>query len=178
VQKKIFCIGFHKTGTKTLKKALEILGYSVTGPNEVQNKNIKEELYIVVDALVPKYDAFQDNPWPLVYKYLDKKYPNSKFILTLRDDAEWYSSALRYFGEKTTPMREFIYDGVGSPVGNESHYKDVFNRHNKEVQEYFLDRNSDFLQLNFFDGDAWEKLCKFLDKEMPREHFPHLNKGR
>ena len=30
---KIFCIGFHKTGTKSLGLALGILGYKVTGPN-------------------------------------------------------------------------------------------------------------------------------------------------
>ena len=29
---KVFCIGFHKTGTKSLRKALATLGYRVTGP--------------------------------------------------------------------------------------------------------------------------------------------------
>ncbi len=35
--------------------------------------------------LVAQYDAFQDNPWPIIYKGLDVKYPDSKFILMLRD---------------------------------------------------------------------------------------------
>ena len=25
-------------------------------------------------------------------------------------------------------------------------------------------------------GDGWEKLCKFLDKEVPNADFPHNNK--
>jgi hypothetical protein len=32
--RKAFCIGFHKTGTTSLKRALEKLRYRVAGPNE------------------------------------------------------------------------------------------------------------------------------------------------
>lgn len=172
--KKIFCIGFHKTGTKTLKCALEVLGYSVTGPNEVNNPNIKDELYAIADELVPKYQAFQDNPWPLIYKYLDKQYPNSKFILTVRDTKDWIKSAKKYFGKKSTPMRELIYK-EGSPVGHKKLYMERFDSHNVEVFRYFKGRE-DFLLLDFFSGDNWEKLCTFLDKDIPSIPFPHVNK--
>ncbi len=36
---KVFCIGFHKTGTSSLAVALKTFGYRVTGPNGVNNPN-------------------------------------------------------------------------------------------------------------------------------------------
>ncbi len=41
---KIFCVGFQKTGTSTLARALQLLGYSVTGPNFVSDFADKNDL--------------------------------------------------------------------------------------------------------------------------------------
>lgn len=95
---KIFCIGSHKTATSSLGHALEMLGYSVKGSSGVQNQSIDAEVTKLIDKWVPKFDAFQDNPWPIVYRELDQKYPGSKFILTIRDTDKWLSSAVRHFG--------------------------------------------------------------------------------
>lgn len=64
---KIFCIGFHKTGTTSLALALSQLGYRVTGANGVWNPNIRNEVYELAFRLVEEFDAFRDNPWPLLY---------------------------------------------------------------------------------------------------------------
>ena len=38
--------------------------------------------------------------------------------------------------------------------------------------------NINYLNMNICDnGDGWEKLCKFLDKEIPDVDFPHKNKS-
>lgn len=177
-QPKIFCIGFHKTGTSSLMKALRILGYR-SGKVELsvfQNPNIAQEVYDIVAAQVEQYDAFSDNPWPIIYQELDQKYPHSKFILTLRSTASWVKSVVKYFGATTTPMREWIY-GVGSPAGNETIYAARFDRHNREVLEYFRDRPDDLLVMNFAEGAGWESLCRFLGKEIPTVPFPHVNKA-
>jgi hypothetical protein len=173
---KIFCIGFHKTGTTSLAVALKKLGYSVTGPNGVQDLNISQNVFVMAYALVEQYDAFQDNPWPIIYKELDTKYPGSKFILTLRDSKSWIRSQVRHFGVQETPMRKWIY-GVGCPEGNEEIYVNRFENHNKEVLAYFKERPSDLLILNLAKGDGWERLCPFLEKEIPNEPFPHANKA-
>src|SRR4030095_11714834 len=75
---KVFCIGFHKTGTTSLAFALQRLGYRVTGPNGVNDPDIAKNVYAMAYALVERYDAFQDNPWPIIYEDLDKRYPGSK----------------------------------------------------------------------------------------------------
>lgn len=174
MQPKVFGIGFHKTGTKSLAKALRILGYRVTGPNGVSDHDIGSKLVSLVDELIPQYDAFQDNPWPLVYEHLDRHCPGSRFILTVRDPQSWIRSQVRFFGRNTTPMREYIY-GVGCPEGNEETYLRRYEQHNREVVEYFRGRD-DLLVMDFERGDGWERLCPFLGKPVPEEPFPHINK--
>lgn len=174
--KKVFGIGFHKTGTTSLARALEMLGYKVTGPNGARNPNIAVEVNSLIYDLAEKYDAFQDNPWPLFYKELDKKYPGSKFILTLRPTDKWINSLTRHFGTKVTPMREWIYGaGFGCPVGNEQRYIGRYEQHNKEVIEYFKNRPNDLLIFNLTEGDGWMKLCPFLNEPLQDSPFPQEN---
>jgi sulfotransferase family protein len=171
---KVFGIGFHKTGTKSLGEALRTLGYRVTGPNGTGDPKISQNVYAIVDRLAPRYDAFQDNPWPVVFKYADEKYPGSKFILTLRPEDEWLQSVVRHFGTDRTPMREWIY-GYGAPRGNEGVYVERYQRHNREVLEYFQKRPNDLLVLNLTRGEGWPELCRFLDLTEPQCPFPHAN---
>lgn len=174
---KIFGIGFHKTGTTSLNTALRQLGYSITGPNGVNDPNIKDQLNQMCLDLVPQYDVFLDNPWPLLYRKLDLMYPNSKFILTLRPVDKWIESIVNHFGEETTPMREMIY-GVGSPKGNEEIYMIRYKQHNKEVLKYFSNRKDDLLILEISEGDGWDKLCPFLERDIIKTPFPHKNKAQ
>lgn len=173
---KIFCIGFHKTGTTSLAVALKKLGYRVTGPNGNNDPDIAKNVYSMADSLVSKYDAFQDNPWPILYKEMDEKYPNSKFIFTTRSSESWIKSQVRYFGRYKTPMREWIY-GIGCPEGNEAIYIKRFEKHNNDVIDHFKGRPNDFLVLDLSKGDGWEKLCSFLGVDIPNEPFPHANKA-
>lgn len=172
---KVFGIGFHKTGTKSLAKALGILGYRVTGPNGTRNPNIADSAQTLALSLLDHYDAFQDNPWPLLYRTLDARCPNSKFILTLRPETEWIASVVRYFGADSTPMRQWIY-GAGSPVGHQQAYLERYRRHNLEVTEYFASRD-DLLVLRVTEGEGWERLCPFLGLPVPGVPFPAENRA-
>lgn len=175
---KVFGIGFHKTATKSLAEALMTLGYRVTGPNGFDDPGIAIHLLPMARKLTEKFDAFQDNPWPLLYREVDRWYPGSKFILTLREPDAWIRSATRYFGAQSTPMRELIYGrGNGTPVGRENLYRAHFEQHNADVRAYFRDRPNDLLELDITAGDGWEKLCPFLDCPTPEKPFPHRNRG-
>jgi hypothetical protein len=175
---KVFCIGFHKTGTSSLGLALEELGYRVVGSSGVRDPDIKNNVHKMAADLIKKYDAFQANPWPIIYKDLDQNYPGSKFILTLRNSQSWITSQVNHFGKRETPMREWIY-GIGRscPKGNEELYVKRFEKHNEEVFEYFKGRPQDLLIMDFAAGDGWEKLCSFLSKDIPAKAFPHSNKA-
>ena len=48
-------------------------------------------------AMVEQFDAFEDNPWPLLYRELDERFPGSKFILTRRPTENWINSQVKDF---------------------------------------------------------------------------------
>lgn len=172
---KVFCIGFHKTGTTSLAVALRELGYRVTGPNGVNDPDIGKNVYTLASRLVEEYDAFQDNPWPAIYKEMDHRWPGSKFILMLRNSDAWIRSQVQHFRTRETPMRKWIY-GVGCPEGNEEIYVKRYEDHNREVLAYFQQRPNDLLVMDLARRDGWEKLCPFLGAPVPMIPFPHANR--
>ena len=175
---KVFCIGFHKTGTTSLELALKKLGYRVTGSFGTKDPDIASKVHVMAYAMVDQFDAFEDNPWPVLYQELDRRYPGSKFILTRRPAEAWIQSQLRDFASTETPMRRWIYgEDAGCPAGNEDTYIARYERHNHEVLGYFGDRTEDLLIFDLPKGDGWNKLCPFLGCEIPDEPFPHANKA-
>lgn len=80
------------------------------------------------------YSAFEDNPWPLLFKELDSLYPESRFILTYRVPEHWFRSAARFHSGRLSAMHDLIY---GEPhfriEDNKQKALDRFNRHNEEV---------------------------------------------
>ncbi len=176
---KVFGIGFHKTGTKSLAKALRVLGFTVTGPNNFRDRDIAGTYRDIARSLSAEFDAFQDNPWPLVYREMDRQWPDAKFILTVRDGPAWYASQLEHFRGGTTPMRELVYGpGFGDPRGNEAHYLQRIEMHNLAVRTYFQDRPGKLLEMNITEGDGWDMLCDFLDRPVPERAFPHRNRSQ
>ena len=175
---KVFCIGFHKTGTTSLEMALKKLGYRVTGSFGTKDPDIANKVHDMAYAMVEQFDAFEDNPWPILYRELDERFPNSKFILTRRPTENWINSQVKDFATTETPMRRWIYgENAGCPAGNEETYKARYERHNKEVLEYFADRPDDLLVIDLPNDDGWTRLCAFLRHAEPDEPFPHANKA-
>lgn len=174
---KVIGVGMHKTGTKSLADALRALDYRVTGPFGVDDRNIARNAPRKALEILRHHDAAQDNPWPFLYREIDRAHPGSKFILTYRDPEAWIDSVVRHFGGKSTPMREWIY-GVGDPRGNERRYVEVYNRHNEEVLDYFTGRSDAFMVMNIGEGEGWAELCSFLGTDQPARPFPHANSHR
>lgn len=173
-KQKVFCVGLQKTGTTSLQYALSKLGYRVAGVYSIKDLERPEQMRERALSLVPKFDAFADNPWCTYYRELDKIVPGAKFILTARDPERWYLSVCKHFGETPVRMHEWIY-GVPAPVGNKNQYIDYLLTHQASVRDYFANRPSDFMEFDVASGDGWDKLCVFLGKKCPSEVFPHLN---
>lgn len=174
---KVFGIGFHKTGTTSLGQALSILGYRVCGNVATADPLIGERAIGFARELTQQFDAFQDNPWPILYRELAEWYPDGKFVLTVRDTDKWLASMVGFFKERDSPMRAWIY-GVGVARGNEAIYRERFERHNREVCEFFRDRTAQLLVMDFAAGDGWEKLCPFLGEPVPKAPFPRVKPSK
>lgn len=183
MKEKVFCISFHKTGTTSLGKFLEELGYkNIHGADPIRKKIGNRKMmtalfkreYDLIFPFVDEYDSFNDNPWFFIYPELDKKFPNSKFILVIRDEEDWLQSCIRYFGETTSNFRMFLY-GKPNPIGNEKRYLEIYNNHNMRVLEYFKHRKNDLLVLNLSDSNKENKIKEFLKVKNGTTYFPKLN---
>ncbi len=173
---KVFCIGFHKTGTNSIGEALAILGYRVCGVRHDLIPAVKASDDLKLMEVIDTYEAFKDNPWPILFKKLDVLYPGSKFILTLRDETSWIHSVVNHFGTTPSDMISLIY-GMPFPKENESLFIQRLRSHNDEVVQHFADRPQDLLTLHLDEPKPWEKICEFLEAPIPDVTFPHVNKG-
>ena len=172
---KIFCLGLSKTGTNSLTDALNILGYRAVHwhyTKKVFSYN-KDEIVIHDDKFIG-YDAFSDTPIARIYIELDKKYPGSKFILTLRDELKWAESFRNQFeGGISDDFEAHLHrDLYGTDSYDRNLCISAFRNHTSRVKEYFKGREGDLLIMNITEGDGWEKLCEFLGKKMPDKEFP------
>lgn len=173
---KIICVGFQKTGTTSLKHALELLGYSVTGTKPKLLLPILRNNWNKVLKVLNKYDAAEDNPWNIIYRQIDRMVPGCKFILTYRDPESWFRSVKRYFRlpRSSPPLHEWIYGrGKGLISAEKENTISIYKQHIQGVREYFRNRPHDLLEIDLTKGDKWDPLCDFLGCDIPDMPFPH-----
>lgn len=152
-KKKVFVIGFHKTGTSSLGKALQILGYkvcnSLKAANQIKAKNpeaYRAALMQKAKTNLKVYNAFQDTPWFLLYKELYAAFPNAYFILSKREENAWIRSVNKHFGNSFFAFHKEIYGSLDS-INNPKLYLDRYREHNRKVCEFF-EGNPRFLQFD------------------------------
>jgi hypothetical protein len=196
---KVIGAGFGRTGTLSLKHALEQLGfakchhmYEVFASQE-QGRMWKD----IADGGKPDwdriFDGFQssvDFPTCIFYRELAEKYPDAKVVLTVRSAESWYRSA----SETIIPIRKLaprwlktlrphvgrffgmheklLWSGLfGGREDDPAHAKAVFEAHNAAVKATIpADR-----LLVYEVRQGWEPLCAFLGVPVPDTPFPNVN---
>lgn len=178
---KVFCIGFQKTGTTSMETALSLMNYRVASVfgRDMQLATLRKVFVQRGIEIARRCDAVQDMPWPLLFEDLDRTFPRSKFILTVRDEDAWWLSILGHFGRNTDVMQQLVYGSdAGAPFGNERRYRRIYREHNNRVRDYFAGRDNDFLELNFSGRIGWVEICQFLKRPIPNSPFPQSNQPR
>jgi hypothetical protein len=168
---KIFGIGLSKTGTTSLCHALRILGYStVDFPRTI--------------AAIRKHDAATDTSVSVQFERLDRLYPGSKFIYTIRDLEAWLRSCERYWElnlrtiERQATVIEVFTKLYGSNLFERRRFAEAYVRHERRVLDYFADRPHDLQILDICGNPDWSDLCAFLDDPHPEVGFPRSNTFR
>lgn len=180
---KIFGIGWAKTGTKTLGQCLRILGYNHQSRRLDLVKYLQKGDLSRIYSLARKKDSFEDWPWIILFKELDEEFPQSKFILTVRDEKDWLNSYRNLLSNEGKPtrrinkIRRFLYE-LPFPDVTDAQLIERYREHNRNVLSYFSTKKNQLLVVNWGKGDGWEELCAFLNKETPDIELPHLNKGK
>ena len=173
---KIFGIGLNKTGTKTLGTCLQSLGYDHQSYDEdLTLEFIAGRMDRVWDT-ADRHESFEDWPWPLIYGDLAERYPDARFILTVRSSAETWLRSLARHATRVPPeehVDRLIY-GYRYPEIAAEKYLAFYDRHNREVMKKLGDR---CLKICWEQGDGWAELCSFLGRPVPDEPIPHENQG-
>lgn len=202
--KKVFCIGLNKTGTTSIGKFFELNGLEVARQREGE---ILLEYYLRRDFNeIIKFcqnssaKFFQDVPFscPFTFQHLDNAFPNSKFILTIRNSSKvWYKSILKFHsqfynqGERPTYeslknsnyvykgwswdlMNDVYFHGNIKSLYDQSQMEKIYQNHLKEVLNYFRNKPNKLIVINLSKKEDCNRLYKFLGLEKGDITFPYI----
>ena len=188
--------GFGRTGTLSLRLALERLGF---GPCYHMLEVFERPEHIQVwqqaadgepidwDELFRGYPSAVDWPACTFYRELAARFERAKVILTVRDPERWYDSiSATIFQALTRPAPEgdavleahgpmaqklILERTFGGRLDDREHVISVFERHNEAVRRAIPPERL----LVFEVAEGWEPLCRFLGAPAPQEPFPRVN---
>ena len=191
---KIIGAGLGRTGTMSLKFALEQIGFAPCYHmiEVFQRSGDSEKWEAIARGAAPDWSAmFAGIPatvdWPSCHYWreLAKANPDARIILTERDPEAWYKSISSTIfpqldtGPNTDPLREaqrrmahliVIEQTFGNRLDRD-HVIDVYLRHNEAVK-----REVPPERLLIYDTpQGWEPLCEFLGVPVPDAPFPKTN---
>jgi hypothetical protein len=190
---KVIGAGFGRTGTYSLKLALErLLDKPCYHMAEVFEK-LESDVPVWHAAskgdmpdwkqFLDGYGAAVDLPASLFWKELSDAYPDALIILSVRDTDSWWESARAtiYEGLDQTPppplaawknmVVELHKERFTDNIADEDACKSAFEQHNEKVRK---NANPDRL-LVWHPSEGWEPICKALGVEVPDEPFPKAN---
>jgi hypothetical protein len=191
--------GFGRTGTSSLKIALEHLGF---GPahhmHEVRDNPGLLPLWEAAargetvnwDEAFAGYRSQVDWPGARYWRELAEYYPGAKVILTVRDPDEWFDSvqatiapflASRGTNEAAhvNAIAEMAHQLIAAGIfqdrlSDRAHATGLFRAHVGEVQATVPASRL----LTFDVRQGWEPLCDFLECPVPPISFPRLNSSK
>lgn len=188
---KVIGAGFSRTGTFSLKFALEHLGFGPChhGAEVFAHARRSLPLWLAVhqgkpdwEAIFEGYRATVDFPANSHWRELVAYYPEAKVILSVRDPDSWFDSiSSTLFTEAMfaslagTAMGELyrleFFEPIGGRMQDRAFLTDWFERRNQEI----IDALPAEKLLVFDPGDGWAPLCGFLDVPVPDCRFPFVN---
>ena len=182
--------GFGRTGTMSLKLALEQLGFGPCYHMVEVFKHPEFSAYWEAAAdgkpvdwehVFAGYSSSVDWPGATFYKQHAERYPDAKVILTVRDPEEWFKSTqatifARHIPDDTEdPWGRMVLKVIGDlfdrRLNDKAKLIEVFNRHNEAVQRAIpADR-----LLVYKVSQGWQPLCEFLGVDVPTDPMPNTN---
>lgn len=185
--------GFGRTGTLSLKTALEQLGFPcyhmiecfLKGPT---HWSLWEEALAGQpdwEAIFNGFNATVDFPACTSYAALAKQYPAAKVILSVRDPDRWYESVqdtiFAHHWMEFLPSSEawgYMKATVNDYFDGRMHDREYLIRRFHEHVETVKKDIPEHRLLIFEATQGWEPLCNFLEVDQPDGEFPHVNDTR
>lgn len=186
---KVIGAGFGRTGTLSLKLALEQLGFGPCYHMMEVFKNPQAPQWWVDAAdgkpdwekIFAGYNSTVDWPNATFYAELADRYPNAKVILTERDPEAWFRSTQATIFPNAEPpdtpepfaqmFRKVIGRLFDQRMADHDHVIDVYLRHNAEVRRCIPAERL----LVYEVAQGWAPLCAFLGVPVPDGPMPQVN---
>lgn len=187
---KVIGAGLGRTGTASLKLALEMLlsGRCYHMAEALGTAGHLDRWLDVAagrpdwDGLFEGYVATVDFPGAIYWQALADHYPGAKIVLSVRDPERWFASTQETIfstrfkqiqaGTKWAQMSRATTEAlVGGDVNDRATVIAAFDAHNAQVRSAF---GPDRL-LVFEARDGWDPLCGFLGVPVPECGYPHVN---
>ena len=198
---KVIGVGFGRTGTLSLKLALDELGL---GPCYHMVETIAypehDAMWLALARgethdwrpILAGYTSTVDWPGLMIWRELAAGSSDAKIILTMRDPEEWYASAaatifarmlefesLRADPDAVDPVRRGHMEMVNAIVVEKTfggsldreHAIAAFNTHNDEVRRSVPPERL----LVYESEDGWDPICAFLGMPVPATPYPKAN---
>jgi len=190
--------GFGRTGTKSLKEALEHLGFGpchhmyevIANPPQVAHwQALVDGRHVDWAEVFDGYVAQVDWPGAHVWRATLEAFPDAKVIHTHRPPEIWWASFSKTIGKlmqvhSDMPLPPHIEDmmtaaevmimeqtfGMRHPDAETA--KAAFMQRLEDVRDTVPAER--LLVLDVAEG--WEPICAFLDVPVPAEPFPHRNR--
>lgn len=189
--------GFGRTGTKSLKEAIEHLGFGpchhmheiVEHPEQVAHwQALAAGRTVDWNEVFAGYRSQVDWPGAHVWRELADAFPQAKVVHTVRPEDEWWNSYSRTIGKLMVTYQQIplpphisaILDAWGELAGKETFggrptdretALAAYRRRTEEVREALPAER--LLVFNVAEG--WTPLCRFLDAPAPETPFPRHN---
>ncbi|MDH3740546.1 MAG: sulfotransferase family protein [Hyphomicrobiales bacterium] len=180
--------GFGRTGTESMKLALEQLGLGRCHHMRevIDDENLRDRWRKVVNGGPADWDRLFDGfgctvDWPSAHYWreLAAHYPDAKILLTVRSPDSWYKSFSNTIlkviesGDSLTGMGPQLVGKkiFGGRAGDRDHAISIYERNTADVLAAFPPERL----LTYTVGDGWEPLCAFLGKPVPDTSFPRTN---
>lgn len=189
--------GFGRTGTASLKRALEQLGFGPCHHMEEVFQHPEQVPYwqalaagqaVNWDEVFDGYRSQVDWPGAHYWRELADAYPQAKVIHTARPEERWWTSfsatiavLLRTYQEMPLPPHMRAMMQVGAEIVGPQTFGASFI--DREIALGAYRRRAEQVgaairaeRLLVFDvAEGWEPLCRFLDKPVPKTPFPRVN---
>jgi hypothetical protein len=187
---KVIGAGLGRTGTLSLKLALEQLGFGLCyHMTEVLMDPPRAAAWVRAavgqpdwNAIFAGFESTVDYPGCAFWRELTQFYPSAQVLLSVRNPQDWFDSTQQtiFSDEHNKPflksaLSEFFDKTVFKAYGDRIHDRDfmvtAFQRHNAEVQQ-----NVPQDRLLVYEAkQGWPPLCKFLGVPIPDSPFPRVN---
>ena len=196
---KVIGVGYARTGTLSLKTALDQLGFRCYHMFELFNRPADAPLWLrayngenrqhLFKKIFADYEATVDFPSISFCRDLLDQYPDAKVILTVRDSDSWcesFQNTINKFHQsvsyliglyvKNPALFKIVNKSLISPLArhfsNKQHIIQVYEEHNAEMLKYVSPERLLIYRVE----QGWKPLCDFLNVPTPgNTPFPRMN---